>query len=117
MTPTAWLNPALHGLECPACDAEVGLEPLQPTCPRCGKPVVARYDLGWVSRVVARDDLARFGPGLWRYGAVLPFAPDFPVHRLGEGGTPLLPMAGMARELGVRELCLKDESGNATQSF
>jgi len=37
--------------------------------------------------------------------------------RLGEGGTPLLPLPRLAQTLGVRELWLKDEAGNPTSSF
>jgi threonine synthase len=48
---------------------------------------------------------------------VLPFAPDFAAVRLGEGGTPLVPCPRAATALGIRELWLKDESGNPTQSF
>ena len=54
---------------------------------------------------------------MWRYDAVLPFAPGTPIARLGEGGTPLIPLPGLARTLGLSELTLKEESGNATQSF
>src|SRR2546428_14069462 len=57
------------------------------------------------------------GPGLWRYRAVLPFAPDFPALGLGEGGPPLLPLPRLAAAVGVRDLWLTEEAGNPTQSF
>jgi len=59
----------------------------------------------------------RAGSDLWRYRAFLPFAPEFPAIRLGEGGTPLLPMPRLAAEAGVAELWLKEEALNPTQSF
>jgi threonine synthase len=113
----AWFNPSLAGFECPACGTRVGPAAPDSVCPACGRPLVARYDLARIARTLARDGLDRFGWGLWRYRAVLPFAPDFRPVRLGEGGTPLVPLARLARSLGVRELWLKEESGNATQSF
>src|SRR5262249_26916479 len=58
-----------------------------------------------------------YGTDLWRYRAVLPFAPAFPVVRLGEGGTPLLPLPRLAEALGLARLWLKEESPNPTQSF
>jgi threonine synthase len=78
---------------------------------------VARYDLARVRREVPRDGLGRHGTDLWRYRAVLPFAPDFPAVRLGEGGTPLLPLPRLAAELGLAGLWLKEEAPNPTQSF
>ncbi len=107
----------LLGLDCPACGGSCDLREPRSVCPACGKPLLARYDLAAIGREVRREDLARFGSDLWRYRAVLPFAPDFAVVRLGEGGTPLLPMPALARELGIAELWLKEESPNPTQSF
>src|SRR6185295_10932662 len=110
-------NPALRAFECPACATTVDLSEPRTVCPKCGGPWLARYDLERVAREVPRESLGRFGSDLWRYRAVLPFAPDFPAVRLGEGGTPLLPLPRLADELGVRELWLKEEAGNPTHSF
>jgi len=86
-------------------------------CGACGRPLVARYDLGRVRDTVPRASLGGHGTDLWRYRAVLPFATSFPVVRLGEGGTPLLPLPRVAASLGLRTLWLKEESPNPTQSF
>ncbi|HUK65162.1 MAG TPA: threonine synthase [Dongiaceae bacterium] len=110
-------NPRLTALVCPACDTACDLTRPRTVCPACGQPLVARYDLAAIRSEVARDTLSRFGSDLWRYRAVLPFAPDFAAVRLGEGGTPLVPCPRAAASLGVRELWLKDEAGNPTQSF
>ena len=80
-------------------------------CETCRGLLELIYDL---------DRLRRDGPallrgtGLWRYAAVLPVAD--PAHRvtLGEGGTPLLEAPRLARQLGVRRLCLKFEGANPT---
>jgi threonine synthase len=86
-------------------------------CESCGRPLVARYDLERIRRTLRRDDLAASGGDLWRWSAVLPFAPGPGIVRLGEGGTPLLPLPALARVTGVSELLLKDEAANPTQSF
>jgi threonine synthase len=114
--PGLW-NPALLGFECGSCGHPTPPEDLAPVCPRCGKPLVARYDLAAIARRLGRDQLGTQGPGLWRYAPVLPFGPGIEPARLGEGGTPLIPLPGLAGRLGVREVWLKEESGNATQSF
>ncbi|MCC6651190.1 MAG: threonine synthase [Candidatus Eisenbacteria bacterium] len=107
----------LVALDCPACGGSFDLSQPRNVCPGCGRPLVVRYDLARIRAQVPRESLGRYGTDLWRYRAVLPFAPEFAVVRLGEGGTPLLPMARLAERLEVAELWLKEESGNPTQSF
>jgi threonine synthase len=110
-------NPHLQSLDCPACGASHDLSRPRTVCGACGQPLVARYDLAAIGAAITPATLGRFGSDLWRYRAVLPFAPDFAAVRLGEGGTPLTPCPRLAGQLGVRELWLKDEAGNPTQSF
>ncbi len=110
-------QPHVAGLECGSCGARCDLSRPRNVCPACGKPVLVRYDLDAIAREVKRDALGRFGSDLWRYRAVLPFAPDAPLVRLGEGGTPLLPLPGIGRELDLAGLWIKEESPNPTQSF
>ncbi len=117
MKPAAVFNPNLLGFECPACNTECDLSAPRSVCPSCRKPLVARYDLARIAGQVSRNDLARFGSDLWRYRAVLPFAADYPLVRLGEGGTPLLPAPRLGAEAGVAALWIKEESPNPTQSF
>jgi threonine synthase len=110
-------NPLLVSFDCPACGRVHDLSAPRSICEGCGQPLVARYDLARLRAEVRREELARFGSDLWRYRAMLPFASAFATVRLGEGGTPLLPLAGLAHELGLSELWLKDEAANPTQSF
>ena len=115
--PAAAFQRHLRHLECSACGATCDLASPRSTCPACGKPLLARYDLAAIGREVDRSDLGRFGSDLWRYRAVLPFAPDFAAVRLGEGGTPLLPAPQLAHELDLAGLWIKEEAGNPTASF
>lgn len=110
-------NSALVALDCPACGGSCDLSQPRGACPACARPLVARYDLARVRAEVSRESLGSFGTDLWRYRCVLPFAADFPAVRLGEGGTPLLPLARLAERLELAQLWLKEESGNPTQSF
>ena len=117
MSGRAAFNPHLQAFECAGCGARHPVGPPVAVCTACGRPLVARYDLDAVRASAARDDLHRYGSDLWRYRVVLPFAADVPLVRLGEGGTPLLPLATLGAELGVAELWLKEEGGNPTHSF
>ncbi len=54
---------------------------------------------------------------MWRYSAALPISGlEVPVS-LGEGMTPLIELPGLASEIGVRRLHVKDEAVNPTASF
>ena len=117
MSLEAAFNPALLALECPACDGVCDLSVPRSVCPACGKPLLVRYDLARVRAELPREELGRFGSDLWRYRAVLPFAADFPTVRLGEGGTPLLPLPRLGESMGLERLWMKAEAGNPTQSF
>ncbi len=54
---------------------------------------------------------------MWRYREVLPVESDENVVTLGEGWTPLLRTERLGQKLGLRNLYIKDESQNPTQSF
>jgi len=99
-------------LECSACDHVAEGRALASVCPRCGQPLLVRYDSAWPTRqhVAPRWDM-------WRYRAVLPIDEDEEPVSLGEGVTPLLDAPRLARALGVARLWIKDEGRNPTASF
>jgi threonine synthase len=87
------------------------------TSPCCGKPLLARYELGPLRGRFTPAALSGREPTLWRYAEVLPVRD--PAHRicLGEGMTPLLETHRLAHELGLERVWLKDEGQNPTGSF
>ncbi len=106
----------LKELECPKCHKTYDAGKLHNLC-ECGAPLLVRYRL---------DDLKKeFDPGvwrtrpqsLWRYWELLPVHSRDNVVTLGEGGTPVLPMAQMGKAYGIKHLFLKDEGLNPTATF
>jgi threonine synthase len=75
-----------------------------------GRPLLVRYDLEAVRRSVAKEDLVRRAPSLWRYRELLPVEDPAHVTSLGEGMTPLLDCPRLAADFGVARLLVKDES-------
>ncbi|TMQ64498.1 MAG: threonine synthase [Candidatus Eisenbacteria bacterium] len=117
MTETSF-QPRFQGFDCSGpCGGRFDAREPRSVCPRCDRPLLARYDLEAIAARLTPSDLPRFGTDLWRYRAVLPFASSIALVRLGEGGTPLRPLPRLAEELGLRELWLKEEAGNPTHSF
>ncbi len=108
---------ALTNLRCTYCGLSYDWQALQNLCPACHKPLFAEYDLAAISRSFTREMLAGREKSLWRYREVLPLPADAEPVSLGEGGTPLFPVARWDRELGFTDLWVKDEAQNPTQSF
>src|SRR4051794_4339952 len=82
----------------------------------CGAPLLARYDLD-AARAWSRDSLKGREPNMWRYRELLPIFDDERPVTLGEGFTPLFHAAALGARLGLRQLFIKDESLNPTNSF
>ena len=56
-------------------------------------------------------------PGLFKYRELLPLPVGVTPVSLGEGGTPLIRLDGVAAELGVGRFLIKDETRNPTWSY
>ncbi len=79
--------------------------------------LAARYDLGRVAAAVSKEALRSRAAGMYRFRELTPLEDGEEPVTLGEGGTPLLPLAGLAAELGLRRVWGKDEGQNPTGTF
>jgi len=77
------------------------------------KPLIAKYYLDGHTKSTIIDATQN---SMWRYRKVLPVENDKNIVTLGEGMTPLIPLANLTKDYDV-ELSLKDESYNPTGSF
>lgn len=85
--------------------------------PADGRTLLARYDLDALRGRLTKEVLAGRRGGLWRWEELLPVRMRSFITTLGEGATPLLPPARLARKLGLAGLHIKAESVNPTGSF
>lgn len=99
-------------LECSACGQQEAGSATATVCSRCGQPYLVHYDSPAPPRtaLVARWDM-------WRYAPVMPVSDGEVPVSLGEGLTPMHEAPGIARELGIKRLWIKDEGLNPTGSF
>ena len=104
-------------LECTACAGEFPYNDLATVSQCCGKVLFVRYDLPRLRREVSRSDFDGRPADMWRYHELLPVSHPSAVITLGEGGTPLLDAAALARQLGLRRLLVKEEGLNPTGTF
>lgn len=112
----------------PDCAATFGIEEVLVACPKCGELVDAAYEwdrlpvpasLRALEAQWARRDNPHAFSGVWRFHALLPFAPVEQCVTVGEGQTLLLASEGAAEYAGVRSgrLLLQYEGMNPSGSF
>src|SRR5260370_5828458 len=94
-----------------------GGDELRSTEPADGRTLLARYDLEVAGGRLTREVIAGRRGGVWRWEELLPVRRRSFITSLGEGSTPLLPPAGLARKLGLSGLHIKAEGVNPTGSF
>jgi threonine synthase len=105
-------GPATH-LTCRACGEQFPLGAAY-ACMECFGPLEVGYDLGSPTR----EQIAAGPPSIWRYRDLLPVPANITeLPGLHPGYTQLVRADNLARELGMRRLWVKDDTGNPTHSF
>ena len=82
----------------------------------CGSPLLLVHRIEGLRGSELKTAMGSRPPGVWRYLELLPKPVGEPVS-LGEGGTYLQRAERLGRELGLRNLYLKNETMNPTGSF
>jgi threonine synthase len=108
--------PRVVGMRCRECETEY---PVQAThvCEMCFGPLDVVYDYDRVRKRISHRSIAEGPASIWRYRELLPLEDGVPVVTLGEGFTPLVHAERLGAELGLRNLYLKNDSMNPTNSF
>jgi len=106
----------IKGLKCRECGREYPKEPLH-VCEFCFGPLEVIYDYEVIRSLLSREEIDSRPNSLWRYKELLPIDGE-PGNGLFSGFTPLIRTTNLAKELGVEELYIKDDSVNhPTLSF
>jgi threonine synthase len=103
---------AAANLVCRECGAAYDLGPGN-ACEQCFGPLEIGYDETLLASIT-RESIQAGPQTMWRYAALLPAAP---LVDLQVGMTRLRRADNLARELGMKALWVKDDSGNPTHSF
>jgi threonine synthase len=108
----------ITGLRCVICDAIYSTEILY-TCPRCGSEGILEvlYDYDRIKHHFPFSALTSRARNIWRYAELLPVDETARRPHLHIGWTPIYETPRLAREIGVRQLFLKDDGRNPTASF
>lgn len=106
----------VDGLKCRECGREYPVDPIY-VCEFCFGPLEVKYDYKRIKRVLTRKSIEKREQNLWRYRELLPIDGE-PRVGLYSGFTPLIKADNLARELGIRELYIKDDTvAHPTLSF
>jgi threonine synthase len=106
------LGPAT-ALSCRACGHRTDLA-AEFACPQCFGPLEIAYDFGTITR-----EQIESGPrSIWRYKDLLPVPSTVEtIPNTDPGLTRLVRADRLGAELGIRNLWVKDDTGNPTHSF
>ena len=114
--PAAFADSPASGLVCRECGTTVELAPVH-VCLQCFAPLEVAYDEARL-RLVTRESIAAGPQTIWRYAGLLPAGQDLATRvDIGAGMTKLRNAPNLAKALGMRQLWVKDDSGNPTHSF
>lgn len=106
----------VSGLKCRECGREYPVEPIY-VCEFCFGPLEAVYDYKKIKKVLTRKSIEKREENLWRYKELLPIDGE-PQVGLESGFTPLIKADNLAKELGIKELYIKDDTvAHPTLSF
>jgi threonine synthase len=97
------------GLKCKECGHRIAVSP-EHVCVQCFGPYEVEYDYGAMKGKVTRASIEAGPKSLWRYKDLLPV--NTPVSGFHSGFTPLKRADRLAKELGCKELWIKDDSCN-----
>ncbi|GHV20173.1 threonine synthase [Planctomycetales bacterium] len=113
--------------KCIACGATFDIHAVLASCERCGNLLDVAYDWNRAALPAKIADCGRADPtvdgglcrvsGVWRFGALAPFAPVECRATIGEGHTQLRPAPRVAEYVGLKKIYLQYEGLNPSGSF
>lgn len=106
----------IKGLKCRECGQRYEIEPTH-VCSFCFGPLEIEYDYERIASVISRELVESRPPSMWRFRELLPLDNE-PTVGQQVGYTPLIRADNLARELGLKELWIKNDAVNyPTLSF
>lgn len=106
----------VKGLKCRECGKEYPDSPLY-VCDYCFGPLEVDYDYDEIKKQISVDKIKSREPNMWRYRELLPVKGEIKIGK-NVGYTPLVKADNLAKELGVKELYVKNDAVNfPTLSF
>ncbi len=109
----------IKGYKCTLCGAEFKEGEVSLTCPHCGEKGILDvvYDYDALKKVLTREYFEKNrNYSMWRYAPIMGIQEDHIDEMLRVGWTPLYRARRLEKELGVKELYVKDDGLNPSGS-
>src|SRR5216684_827881 len=97
-----------YELRCRECGKTWGNQP-RSICDDCFSPLEVSYDYDSIRTTFTRERIAQGPPSIWRYAELLPLPENFQ-PTVPAGFTPLLTVPRLARQLGGKNLFVKNDA-------
>ena len=100
----------VSGLKCKECGNKYDKLPIH-VCELCFGPLEIDYNYDKIKEIVTKDSIEKGPPSIWRYKDLLPLDED-PKVGFHCGFTPLKKAENLGKELGLKNLYVKNDSVN-----
>jgi threonine synthase len=103
--------------ECIRCGSKYPIDEITYFCKKCGDLLEIKYDYDELARTLRKSEWKKAPLSVWRYKDFMPISDFSKIVSLNEGGTGLHPCLRLGKQLGIRQLYVKNEGENPTGSF
>jgi threonine synthase len=103
--------------KCINCGSEYGIDEIVYFCRKCGDLLEIKYEPTELAGAVSKSEWRKAPLSVWRYRDFMPISDQSKIVSLNEGGTGLHLCQRLAKQLGIRQLYVKNEGENPTGSF
>ena len=113
------MNKYIRGYRCTVCGKFYSVSEATLTCPHCGEKGIldVEYDYEELKKVLTKEYfLANKDYSMWRYHPLMGIEDTHIKEMLRIGWTPLVRSYNLAKELGLKELYIKDDGLNPSGS-
>ncbi|HEX9261355.1 MAG TPA: threonine synthase [Candidatus Bathyarchaeia archaeon] len=103
--------------ECINCGTKYPVDEVVYFCRKCGDVLEIKLDFDIVKDLLEKSGWRKTPLSVWRYMDLMPIGDPTKIVTLNEGGTGLHKCNRLGKELGLRQLYVKNEGENPTGSF
>jgi len=103
--------------KCINCGSEYGINEIVYFCRKCGDLLEVKYKPDELANAVNKRYWRNAPLSVWRYRDFMPISDTSKIISLNEGGTGLHSCQRLAKQIGIKQLYVKNEGENPTGSF
>ena len=103
--------------ECINCGSKYAVDEVVYFCRKCGDILEVKYDFNKLAEKLEKSNWRNVPLSVWRYKDFMPINDISKIVALNEGGTGLHSCHKLGKQLGLLQLCVKNEGENPTGSF